>query len=664
MATWSPVSSQRRRLLWRSGLIRIVGAIAFALIAFVPAEAQRAPDFTLKDLSGQPWSLSQSTRDQVVLLDFWATWCVPCIKELPHLQRLQDVYGQRGLQVVTISTDGPDGVAGVAAFVARYGYGFTVLLDTDSRVASLYNPGLIIPHSVLVDRTGVIRYVHQGYSPGDERLLEQKIVTLLEEAEPKPKPLTSYQVNDSFLLRLPKKGSERLGAVSVDRGALNQVDVTLSNRGFLGGVRLDANIGLSPLDPELRLAKRYFQYSRKGLQARAGDFYTSLGRGLVFSLAKVFEEEGLDHVIDTTVDGGQVSLAGRHLSADIFGGWIERPLHTDVQDQVLGFGVGSTWPGVATVRMQGVSAVLQPGAEFGNHRVETGSVSLELPDIVRGVAVYGEYSLMRRRTYKTEVSIDGHGLYVASKAHRGRFSLLVELKDYKELNFGFCHPPLLESEELDLLANQFDLDRTDMSGYSARLDYYVPDSQTLLYAKYLRVRDDPEDHPVYGSYDREIAHMLAGIEKRFAGGGYVHGLAGWRRETATPDYFPTEGRTFHDEVNVSWPLRGAWSLEGDWKHKTFDGDMYRYYEIRTELSLHASPNWVVSALYERTTDPAITYLSHKKDYPAGQLEVRFAGGHSVRLFVGATKGSMKCAGGVCRPFPPFQGVRLEAFLRF
>jgi hypothetical protein len=92
--------------------------------------------------------------------------------------------------------------------------------------------------------------------------------------------------------------------------------------------------------------------------------------------------------------------------------------------------------------------------------------------------------------------------------------------------------------------------------------------------------------------------------------------------------------------------------------------MYRYYEIRTALSLHASPNWVVSALYERTTDPAVTFLLHKKDYPAGQLEVRFARGHSLRLFVGATKGSMKCAGGVCRPFPPFQGVRLEALLRF
>ena len=127
---------------------------------------------------------------------------------------------------------------------------------------------------------------------------------------------------------------------------------------------------------------------------------------------------------------------------------------------------------------------------------------------------------------------------------------------------------------------------------------------------------------------------------------------------------PTEGETIHDQVNVSWPLRGAWSIEGDWKHKIFDGDSYDYSEIRAELSVHRSPRWVLSALYERTTDPAILFFSHKEDYGAGQLEVRFARGHSLRLFVGATKGSVKCAGGVCRLFPAFDGVRLEAFLRF
>ena len=239
------------------------------------------------------------------------------------------------------------------------------------------------------------------------------------------------------------------------------------------------------------------------------------------------------------------------------------------------------------------------------------------------------------------------------------------MKNYRELNFEYARPPLLESEDLDILADQFDLDRTDITSYSAHIDYYAPASETLVYAKLLRVIDNPEDHRQYGAYDREIGHVFGGVEKKFAGGGYLNGLAGWRWETATSvDFLSSTGRTFHDQINANWPLSGEWSLEADWKHKAFDGQYYNYTEIRSALSLHRSPRWVLSALYERTTDPSIVFMSGKKNWWAGQLEVRFSGGHSLRLFVGSTKGGMKCAGGVCRLFPPFEGLRLEAFLRF
>jgi hypothetical protein len=297
--------------------------------------------------------------------------------------------------------------------------------------------------------------------------------------------------------------------------------------------------------------------------------------------------------------------------------------------------------------------------------VDLGSVSLDLPDLWGAVQVYGEFSLIRRRLHDAEPPIDGHGLYLASKLRSGRFSLVLEMKDYRALSFEYARPPLLESEEIEIMADQFDLDRTDVTGFAARLDYYAPASETLLYAKFLRVDDDPEDHPLYGPYDREIGHILAGVEKKFAGGGYLHGLAGWRRETATSVAFlSTAGGTFHDQINASWPLGGRWSLEADWKHKVFDGDGYDYHEIRSGLSLHRSPRWVLSALYERTTDPAVVAMTGHKDFWAGQVEVRLAGGHSLRLFVGSTKGSVRCAGGVCRLFPPFEGVRLEAFARF
>ncbi|HSA97254.1 MAG TPA: hypothetical protein VLJ16_14460, partial [Acidobacteriota bacterium] len=210
-----------------------------------------------------------------------------------------------------------------------------------------------------------------------------------------------------------------------------------------------------------------------------------------------------------------------------------------------------------------------------------------------------------------------------------------------------------------------DQDLTDVTGVAARLDYYAPASETLFFAKVLAVDDDPADHPAYGSYERRIGHVLAGLERKFPGGGYLNGLAGWRREDSTSVAFmSTNGRTVHDQVNLSWPLGGGFSLEADWKHKDFDGPDYAYSEIRASLALHRSPGWVAAVLYERSTDPAVVFATGRRDHWAGQLEVRLAGGHSLRLFAGSTKGSVKCAGGVCRLFPPFEGLRLEVFVRF
>ena len=635
-----------------------------ALLCPVAANAQKAPDFTLKDLAGQAQTLSRAYAGKVVLIDFWATWCVPCVKELPHLQGFQDLYGAKGLQVLAISIDGPDRLAAVASFVTRYRYTLPVLLDPRSEVIALFDPQLILPFAVLVDRSGRIRFVHQGYSPGDEKLIETEINKVLDELEAqKAAPSPGIELNESFLPRLPSasSGIDEPGYSKI----INQLDVRLNSGRFLAGARLDTNVAFSPLKARFDLAKRYIQYASAHLEARAGDFYTSLGRGLVFSLTKVFEEEGVDYVIDTTVDGGRVAVSTGPLSGEVFGGWIERPDNRRIRDEIAGGSIGWKPAGLGTIRVQAIRAGLEPGSAFGNRRVDSGSVSVDLPDLGGVATVYGEFSLMRRQTYEAEGAVNGHGLYLGSKVHAGRFSLLLEMKDYRRLNFEYSRPPLLESEELEIVADQFDLDATDITGYAARLDYYIPSSKTLLYVKGLTIDDDPQDHPFYGAYDRRIGHVLAGIEKTFAGGGYLNGLLGWRSEDDTSVAFlATNGRTFHDQINLSWPVGGGFSLEADWKHKTFDGPDYDYSEIRSALSLHRSPRWVLTGLYERSTEPPVVFATGHRDFWAGQLEVRLRGGHALRLFVGSTKGSMKCAGGVCRLFPPFEGVRLEAFLRF
>ena len=126
-----------------------------------------ATDFTLKDLDGQTVRLSDY-NGKVVLIDFWATWCVPCQAELPHLQELYEKEKDKGFVVLGISMDGPETLASVPSIINPYHITFPILLDEETKVVGIYNPKRTAPLSILIDRNGKIVRVRQGYNPGDE----------------------------------------------------------------------------------------------------------------------------------------------------------------------------------------------------------------------------------------------------------------------------------------------------------------------------------------------------------------------------------------------------------------------------------------------------------------------------------------------------------------
>jgi peroxiredoxin len=130
-----------------------------------------APDFTGRDVAGKTFRLSDHLGKDVVLLDFWSTFCEPCKAEFPHLRAMYDAQKTKGLLVVGIAMDGPETVADVPAFVKRFELDFPVVTDEDSRIASLYNPKKSMPLSVLIDKGGHIVTVREGYNPGDEKLV-------------------------------------------------------------------------------------------------------------------------------------------------------------------------------------------------------------------------------------------------------------------------------------------------------------------------------------------------------------------------------------------------------------------------------------------------------------------------------------------------------------
>lgn len=111
--------------------------------------ARQKADFTLTDLQGKAWHLAD-LRGNVVLVNFWATWCPPCRKEMPDLQALYDKYKDQGFVVLSISDEG---AAKVAPFIKERNITYPVLLDPGRKVSELYQVEGI-PKSFVYDREG------------------------------------------------------------------------------------------------------------------------------------------------------------------------------------------------------------------------------------------------------------------------------------------------------------------------------------------------------------------------------------------------------------------------------------------------------------------------------------------------------------------------------
>jgi peroxiredoxin len=155
------------RPLWRRGLILFVAILALASAGCrddMPTQDARpevgytAPDFELQDLAGEPALLSDY-RGKVVVLNFWATWCMPCRLELPILKGLPGRYDAADLVVLAVNQG--EMLSDVTAFVEENELPFRVLVDPQLRVGLAYG-ARSIPTTFIVDAAGVIQYKRIG----------------------------------------------------------------------------------------------------------------------------------------------------------------------------------------------------------------------------------------------------------------------------------------------------------------------------------------------------------------------------------------------------------------------------------------------------------------------------------------------------------------------
>jgi peroxiredoxin len=162
-----------------SALVAILCAFCACDVKSAADVGSSAQDFTARDVDGNNFRLSDHIGKEVILIDFWATWCTPCLAEMPHLERMWEQNKSRGFLVVAVSMDGPESIADVPAFAKRNQMNFTVLLDEDSSIAGIYNPRKSAPLGVIIDKGGHISAVREGYNAGDEAFVEKDVLKAL-----------------------------------------------------------------------------------------------------------------------------------------------------------------------------------------------------------------------------------------------------------------------------------------------------------------------------------------------------------------------------------------------------------------------------------------------------------------------------------------------------
>ena len=159
--------------------IAVFASFVLTSITAVNAEtlSGKAKNFTLKSRSGKNIKLSEF-RGQVVLLNFWASWCGPCRQEMPLLEKIYKKYKPLGFTILGVNVE--ENSAAAKKLLRNVKVSFPVLFDTKNITSNLYKVSAM-PTTVIIDRNGNKRFLHKGYKPGYENDYKKQVKQLLRE---------------------------------------------------------------------------------------------------------------------------------------------------------------------------------------------------------------------------------------------------------------------------------------------------------------------------------------------------------------------------------------------------------------------------------------------------------------------------------------------------
>ncbi|WP_118838034.1 TlpA family protein disulfide reductase [Salinibacter ruber] len=144
-----------------------------------PLQGESAPDFSLEQMNGEPFRLSDH-RGEIVVVNFWATWCPPCRKEIPGFIQLQKEFGTEEVTILGISLD-DQGFEAVRPYAEEMGINYPLVVGSN-RLTRKYGGVRALPTSFVVGPEGTVQYARPGFLPKAE--LRRQLKPLLKRVEP------------------------------------------------------------------------------------------------------------------------------------------------------------------------------------------------------------------------------------------------------------------------------------------------------------------------------------------------------------------------------------------------------------------------------------------------------------------------------------------------